>query len=138
MNKLLLGKDFSKVNPDVNILNHSAMYDLNMNYYTMKSKRPHSPAAWHAKEKRFFHPWSLEESGKMFAYNKLSELITLKDFMTLPNCVVEQVLDGLIVGGKMRADEDAAAMSMNTAEERETRDLIKSSEQMLKQLGDKK
>lgn len=92
-------------NSDNEIVDNGVVHDLNMGYYTRNTMSPHSPIGFHQKEHEFYHPWSLESSGEEYAYAKLGDMLPIKDFITLPNVVVEAVLAGMIKGQERRFND---------------------------------
>ena len=88
------------------VFNESLLHDLNMGYYTLKTRTPHSSVGYNSDENKFFHQWSLESAGKEYGYAKLKELIPLHDYLTLPNSIVEEIIVGIVEGERERFQQD--------------------------------
>lgn len=90
------------------------LHDINMGYYTLKTMTPHSSVGYHKDENKFYHPWSLESCGKEFGYAKLKEILPIRDFLTLPNVVVEEVIQGIVDGEQERLKDDTQRQQRET------------------------
>lgn len=108
-----------------------------MDYYSAKNKTPHDPVAWRPIEQEFTHPWSIEEQCKHYAYHQLKDVMSLDDYLTKPNCVVEDMLVGLIKGVKLREEELANRDDTDgvSKEERENQKMFKETQKIMNQLG---
>lgn len=98
----ILGKPFGDLPEETKEFNNGLMYEFNMNYSTPQAIAPHSSALFHKEEHAFIHEWSITSSGKFYGLNRLKEVMTLKEFMTMPACVVEELIDGVTEGNKQR------------------------------------
>lgn len=118
------------------LFNESMLHDLNMGYYDLKTMTPHSSVGYFPAEHKFFHPWSLHSFGKEYGYAKLKEVIPLRDYMTLPNVVVEALIDGIVEGERQRFEDDGG----NTPPQKDDalEGLTKEQLRELKKLGLKK
>lgn len=92
--------------PESLVLNESMMHDFNMGYYEPKKRTPHSSVAYIEAENKFYHPWSIASSGRTYGYGKLKELIPLRDYMEMPNCIVEELLESVVEAEKERYKVD--------------------------------
>ena len=105
--KQLLGKPISELDEDSLLLYEEMLYDLNMNYYDLSDiNNLHSSIGYYDKENEYYHPFSLKEVGKSFGYNKLSEIMTLKDYLEGNPSLMDPVIEGIIEGQKLRYDRD--------------------------------
>lgn len=48
----------------------------------------------------FFHPWSVMEIGKSYGFREYNSLIPIKDFMSMPVDIIDDLLDGVAQGMK--------------------------------------
>jgi len=80
------------------MLNESMMHDLNMEYYNPKTRTPFSSIAYHPAENEFYHQWSIESVGEYYGYHKLSEVIPVRDYLLLPNCIVDEFVKAVSNG----------------------------------------
>ena len=95
-----------------------------MGYYHPSKMTPHSSVAFIEKENEFVHPWSIENLGREYGYGKMKEIIPLKDYLTLPAFLVDNLVRGLIRGETQRAKADAAARPPDDHLSREDKDLL--------------
>lgn len=100
------------------------LHDFNMGYYTRRGMTPHSSVAFIEKENEFEHPWSIKRIGHQFGYAKLKELISLKDYLTLPAFLVDDLVSGLNQGEMKRAKEDAPKTTDHGGLSKEDRELL--------------
>lgn len=106
--KALLGKSTKQLTPEALLLNEKMMVDLNFERYTPKDKTPYSPIAYTAGENDFYHQWSIEQTGEHYGYHKLKEIMDPRDYLNLPNCVVEEFLNAVSSGLNKRDAAEAA------------------------------
>lgn len=104
--KELVGKDISGLNGDALLFNESMLYDINMGFYKPEGITPFSSSEYRSIEHEYTHPWSLKETGRFFGLHKLKDLIPLKDFVTLPNCVLDDLIAGVTQGETDRLELD--------------------------------
>lgn len=125
----LLGKSLDDVLPESMVLNERMLYNLNMGYYSLKTRTPHSSVAYFPNEHKFYHPWSLHAQSRTFGYNRIKEIMSLKDFMTMPSCVVDEMIEGIIEGETARFDAEKDAADDQTSA------VAKAQKELIKQLG---
>lgn len=94
----LLGKSTKHVLPETQLLNDKMLVDFNFERYEPKTRGPYSMIAWTAEENAFFHPWSIEQIGEHYGYHKLTELMSPKDYLSLPSTVVDEFLESVSKG----------------------------------------
>lgn len=119
----LLGKPISEIDEDSLLLYGEMLYDLNMNYYGLNDvNNLHSSIGYFDKENEYYHPFSLKEVGKSFGYNKLSEIITLKDYLDGNPSLMDPVIEGIIEGQMLRyeRDEQRKSKAMKAMENMDT------------------
>jgi len=122
----LLGKDTSEVDPDSMLFNERMMYHFNMGYSTPNGRNPFSSVAYYEAEHKFFHPWSHNSNAKRYGYNKLKEILPLRDYLELPIHIVDEYIDGLVEGETARFEaEKARDKEADTPLKREQAALIK-------------
>lgn len=125
--KGLVGKDVSGLSEDALVFNEGLLYDLNMGHYTPSTITPFSSALYRSIENEYEHPWSIKSSGYFYGLNKLKDTLSLKDYMTLPNCILEDLLTSVSKG-------ESARFEMDNQAERETRPVDNLPKEMLEQL----
>lgn len=69
--------------------------------------------------REYTHRWSPSSFGEMFGYREYSEIIPLKEFLTTPMAVVEDILEGV---GKGRTDIKKAKDAARSADEKRKED----------------
>lgn len=99
------------------------LHDFNMGYYNRSTMTPHSSVAFIKMENGFIHPWSIKHIGNQYGYGKMKELIPLKDYLTLPAFLVDDLVSGITEGEALRAKQDAPKQD-NTALSKEDRELL--------------
>lgn len=105
----LLGKSVSAVLPETLILREKELVDINFELYTPDKKTPYSSAAWYPAEHEFFHPWSISQVSEHYGFHKLTTVLPPETYLTLPNCIVEEFLEGASAGLNKREQRDAEA-----------------------------
>lgn len=108
MFKGLVGKDISSLDGDTLLFNESMLFDFNMGYYNARTLEPFSSAEYRKESNDYYHPWSIRESGRFYGLNRLKDTISLKDFMTFPNCHLTELLEGVSTGETERHEMDQA------------------------------
>lgn len=93
--------------PEALYFNELMLVDFNMGYYDQKSKDPFSSVGWFKEENEYFHPWSLAMSLETYGYHKLHEILPLKDYLEMPNVIVEEILESVSRGLSKRERADA-------------------------------
>lgn len=113
------------------LLYEELLHDLNMNYYSLKDiNDPHSSIGYYEKENEYYHPFSLHEVGKSYGYNKLQDIIPLKDYLDSPPSLLDPVIEGIIAGRTLRETRDETNKS-KTKKALENMD-VKAIERMMK------
>lgn len=102
----LLGIQLKGSDPDALAFQDSILHDFNMGYYNRSTMSPHSSVAFIKMENGFIHPWSIKNVGHQFGYGKMKELIPLRDYLTLPAFLVEDLLTGITDGESLRSKQD--------------------------------
>lgn len=105
----ILGKSFEGRREEAKEFDDGLMYDFNMNYCRPDKINPFSSAQYHDEENAFIHELSVSSSGKFYGLNKIKDLMPLKDFMTLPAVVVEELIDGILKGEEIRFELEKQA-----------------------------
>ena len=113
----LLGKPTDHLTPEALMLNEKMMVDLNYERYNPKTKDPFSPIAFDAEENDFYHQWSIKQTGEYFGFHKLAELISAKDYLTLPSAFVDDFISAMGVGLNKRdkVEEEKAKQAAQKA-----------------------
>jgi len=104
----VLGKDLRGVSADSMLLNERMLYHLNMGYYGIARRSPFASVAYYEAEHNFYHPWSWKSSGKRYGFNKLSEVLPLKDYMSMPMAMLDELLEAVVEGqiARQKAEEE--------------------------------
>lgn len=55
---------------------------------------------YNTKTKDYFHPWSGKVLGQTFGVREYSKFLPLKDYLELPVDLIEDILEGIVVGEK--------------------------------------
>lgn len=101
-NRNLLGKPTSS-NKDSQELYDGILYDFSMGYYTHLSMNPFSSTEYFSVESECVHPFSFDNIGWKYGYNKLEQILPLDVYLNLPAAFVDPVISG-IVRGKTERD----------------------------------
>lgn len=99
------------------------LHDFNMGYYNRSTMSPHSSIAFIKMENGFIHPWSIKNLGHQFGFGKMKEIIPLKDYLTLPAFLVDDLVAGITEGEAIRSKQDTPKPD-NTALSKEDRELL--------------
>lgn len=84
----------------------SMLHDFNMGYYDRSTMSPHSSVAFIKMENGFVHPWSIKHLGHQYGYGKMKEIIPLRDYLTLPAFLVDDLMGGITEGEALRTKQD--------------------------------
>lgn len=69
-----------------------------MGYYRFKERTPFDSVGFHSAENDYYHEYSLKEVGRRYAFNKLNELLPLKEYLELPLHTLPDMIEGLREG----------------------------------------
>lgn len=127
----LLGKSTKHLHQESLLLNEKMMVDLNLEYYNPKTRTPYSSIGYFPAENDFFHPWSIDQVGEHYGYHKLKELMDPKDYLTLPNVVVDEFLNAVSSGLNKREKAEAAKRAQQEGQSGGTRE----QQELLRQAG---
>lgn len=100
------------------------LHDFNMGYYDRSTLKPHSSVTFVEKENEYYHPWSIDAIGHQYGWGKLKEIIPLKEYLTLPAHLVENLVKGITKGEEQRSKADAAAAPPTEGLSKEDRELL--------------
>lgn len=106
VSRMLIGKPFHEDKYAPTGLQESQMHDFDMGYYTLSDKDPFRSIKWIEAENAYVHQYSLEELGRVYAYNRLQEYIPLDLYLNLPSIVVDDLITGLVNGRSEREEYD--------------------------------
>lgn len=106
VSKLLLGVNLNEDKYAPTGLQESMLHDLDMGYYTLETRTPFSSIEWFEEENTFIHQYSLEEIGRVYAFNKLQDYIPLDLYLNLPTVVCDDIVTGLLKGKAERDEYD--------------------------------
>lgn len=128
ISRLLIGQQFQDDLYAPTGLQESQLHDFDMGYYTLNDKDPFRSIKWIEQENTFTHQYSLEEIGRVYAFNKLQEYIPLDLYLNLPNIVVDDLITGLVNGRNERYEFDEAERKKhqkdNASEKEESSDAL--------------
>lgn len=88
------------------MLNMGLLFDINMGYEQHDKIRFYQGIRYSQTESGFIHPWSHENTGEQYGFNKLETIIPLDQYLHLPNNVVDSLITGIAKGKKDRAEAD--------------------------------
>jgi hypothetical protein len=129
----------SEVTPEAMSFNESMLHDLNMNYYTPATMDPFSSVAYIPGENEFYHEWSFKSVGKRYGYNKLHEILPLRDYMEMPMCMLDDLLTGVTEGRVQRDTFDNPPDPSGKSKMPNMKDSNNDLKEIMRQLGlDKK
>lgn len=74
------------------------LHDLDMGYYTLEDRTPFSSIEWFEEENNYTHEFALEESARLYAFNKLQDYLPLELYLNLPTIVCDDIITGLVKG----------------------------------------
>lgn len=117
LSRLLVGQPFFQDKYAPTGLQESQLHDFDMGYYTLTEKDPFRSINWIPEENAFTHQYSLEEIGRVYAFNKLQDYIPLELYLTLPNVIVDDLITGLVNGRNERHEYDEAERKKRQKEE---------------------
>lgn len=105
----MLGKDFSGLTPEEQLLNKLLLHDINMGYETISRIRSGQTVRFNEAETRFVHPWSHENLGYQYEFNKLKDFISWRDYISLPAHAVDRMVTGMMRGRTEREEAEKKA-----------------------------
>lgn len=105
----MLGKDFSDLTPEEQLLNKLLLHDINMGYESISKIRSGQTIRFNETEARFIHPWSHENLGYQYEFNKLKDFISWKDYISLPAHAVDRQITGMMRGRVEREEAEKKA-----------------------------